>query len=462
MGLEYDAFELRTNDLSKGKEQWTDATNGALLVSNNIDSIRFCPPWKKWLVWNKSCWKIDDCNEVHALALDTVRSMYYDARKMQDLKKAIEYENHIRRSESLPRHEAMMKCASLDRRIRVMPDEMDLDIWVFAVQNGLIDLHTGICGPANPSQLITCTSSVIFDEKAQCPQWDTFLLRILNNDHELIRFVQKAIGWAMTGDMSEQVMFILYGSGANGKSTFLNTILSILQDYAMSTPTDTFMKKKGDSISNDIARLRGKRMVTTIEIEQGKFLSESLIKQVTGQDVMTARFLYGEYFDFVPSFKIFMATNNKPVIKGNDLGIWRRIKLIPFTVTIPSEERIPNLQNILLQEASGILNWMIEGCLLWQKERLTDPPCISEANEDYRDDMDIIGMFISDYCICNPGYRVNTKEIYEAYGKWCLETNEYKHSHRYLSLHLQDHGFGKCRDKSSRYWKGLMIKEEKM
>ncbi len=156
---------------------------------------------------------------------------------------------------------------------------------------------------------------------------------------DVMSFVQTACGWALSGDNTEQTMFILFGTGANGKSTFLNTIMYLLGDYAIATPTETFMRKNGDQNTNDIARLRGTRFVTTTEAEQGKRLSEPIIKQITGNDKMTARFLYGEYFNFIPTFKIFMATNHKPVIKGTDHGIWRRIKLIPFTTRIPDEKQ---------------------------------------------------------------------------------------------------------------------------
>jgi putative DNA primase/helicase len=184
-------------------------------------------------------------------------------------------------------------------------------------------------------------------------------------------------------------MFILYGSGANGKSTFLNTLMRILGDYAIAASTETFMKKNGEQISNDIARLRGTRFVTTAEAEQGKRLSEPLIKQITGNDAMTARFLYGEFFDFVPTFKIFMATNHKPMIKGTDHGIWRRIKLIPFTTTIRAEKQDKHLEEKLIREGPGILNWLIEGVKRWFAEGLVPPAEINGATEEYRNEMDV-------------------------------------------------------------------------
>jgi putative DNA primase/helicase len=192
---------------------------------------------------------------------------------------------------------------------------------------------------------------------------------------DLISFLQTAAGWALSGDISEQIMFILFGSGANGKSTFLNTIMYLLGDYAIATPTETFMKKSGDQHTNDIARLRGTRFVTTTELEYGKRLAEPLIKKITGNDQMTARFLYGEYFNFMPTFKIFMATNHKPVIKGTDHGIWRRIRLIPFTTRITEEKQDKHLEQKLKTEASGILNWLLEGAMRWQKEGLKTPVC---------------------------------------------------------------------------------------
>jgi putative DNA primase/helicase len=168
-------------------------------------------------------------------------------------------------------------------------------------------------------------------------------------------------------------MFILFGAGANGKSTFLNTLMKLLGDYAIATPTDTFMKRNGEQISNDIARLRGTRLVTTTEAEQGKRLSEPLIKQITGNDAMTARFLYGEFFDFIPTFKIFMATNHKPLIRGTDYGIWRRIRLIPFTTTITPEKQDKHLEEKLVREGPGILNWLIEGAQRWCEKGLATP-----------------------------------------------------------------------------------------
>jgi putative DNA primase/helicase len=275
---------------------------------------------------------------------------------------------------------------------------------------------------------------------------------------ELIDFLQTAVGWAVTGDISEQTMFILFGSGANGKSTFLNTIMYLLGDYATATPTETFMRKANDQATNDIARLRGIRFVTTTEAEQGRRLSEPLIKKITGNDQMTARFLYGEYFNFTPNFKIFMATNHKPLIKGTDHGIWRRIKLIPFTTRIEEERQDKHLEQKLREEASGILNWILEGTERWKRERLKAPAVVLDATDEYKNEMDVIGNFIKESCVQLPGVSIRIRELFKAYQDWCEQNNEHAVSERFLGLRLKEMGFEQTRTSEARFWVGLGLK----
>jgi putative DNA primase/helicase len=288
--------------------------------------------------------------------------------------------------------------------------------------------------------------------------WKQFIREIMNCNAELVQFLQIAAGWALTGDTSEQTMFILFGSGANGKSTFLNTLMKLLGDYAVATPTETFMKRNNDQISNDIARLRGARLVTTTEAEQGKRLSEPLIKQITGNDALTARFLYGEYFDYVPTFKVFMATNHKPLIKGTDHGIWRRIKLIPFTTTITPDKQDKHLEEKLLAEGPGILNWLIEGVQTWTEKGLIAPADISRATEEYRSEMDVLGNFIKERCIQSSGVMIQARELFRAYQEWCEENNERACSERFLGLRLKELGLERYRTSEARFWKGITLK----
>jgi putative DNA primase/helicase len=306
--------------------------------------------------------------------------------------------------------------------------------------------------------LITKMSNFTYDPAASCPQWEKFVREIMDYNADLVMFLQTALGWGITGDTSEQVMFILIGNGANGKSTCINVIMHSLGDYATSTPTETFMRRQSDGISNDIARLRGMHFVTTTEAEQGRKLSESLIKQITGNDRMTARFLYGEFFTFLPTFKIFMATNHKPTISGTDHGIWRRIRIIPFTATIAEENRDLYLSEKLLGESSGILNWLITGAKRWKIERLTLPPEMIDATDEYRNEMDIIGNFIKDRCDQKLGVQIRARELFKCYQEWCEDNNERACSERLFGLRLKELGLKQKRLSDGRYWLDIMIK----
>jgi putative DNA primase/helicase len=232
----------------------------------------------------------------------------------------------------------------------------------------------------------------------------------------------------------------------------------LLGDYATATPTETFMRKGNDQTTNDIARLRGTRFVTTTEVEMGRRLSEPLIKKITGNDQMTARFLYGEYFNFTPTFKIYMATNHKPVIKGTDHGIWRRIKLIPFTMRIPEEQQDKHLDMKLREEASGILNWLLEGIARWKKEGLKAPAAILNATDEYRGEMDVIGNFMKERTIQKPELSIRVLELFKAYQEWCAENNKHMVSERFLSLRLQEMGYVRTRTAEARFWSGVGLR----
>jgi putative DNA primase/helicase len=314
---------LRLDQLKNGTVQFTDATNAQRLYREHGKNIRYNPAWKKWLIWNGSHWETDEGDAlIHEKNLESVRNIYDEILKTDDYRERLEIEKFGMLSESMRRREAAVRAASMIKILHVTAEKLDANPWLLNVRNGTIDVSTGEFREHRHEDMITKTANAVYDPRADCPLWKQFIREIMNFKTDVIQFLQTAAGWALTGDISEQTMFILFGSGANGKSTFLNTIMYLLGDYATATPTETFMRKNGDQYTNDIARLRGTRFVTTTEAEQGRRLSEPLIKKITGNDMMTARFLYGEFFNFTPTFKIFMATNHKPVIKGTDHGIW--------------------------------------------------------------------------------------------------------------------------------------------
>ena len=433
---------LRIAEFKNGLIQFTDSTNAMRLVKEHGRDIRYNSAWKKWVVWNGMFWEMDEGGAlIHEKGLAMVRNIYNELLKTADYRERIDIEKAAIMSESVRRRKAFVEAASWIKDLNIKSDELDPNPWLLNVKNGTINILTGEFGEHRQEDMITKIANVEYAPNADCPMWKQFVREIMDYKTDIINFVQAATGWALSGDISEQTMFILFGSGANGKSTFLNTIMYLLGDYATATPTETFMKKSGDQYTNDIARLRGTRFVTTTEAEQGRRLSEPLIKKITGNDQMTARFLYGEFFNFTPTFKIFMATNHKPVIKGTDYGIWRRIKLIPFTTRIAEDKQDKNLEMKLREEASGILNWLLEGTARWRREGLKAPKAILLATDEYRGEMDVIGNFLKERCLQQKGLSIRIRELYKAYADWCDENNEHAVSERFFTMRLKEIGF---------------------
>ncbi len=450
----------RMQRLKRGEAQYTDTTNAERFAKRHGANVRYCHAWNKWLHWNGMKWCIDASGEIHMLAKEVVREMYREAAQFIDDRDRRELVKHAARTEGVRGRSAMITALSWERDVWVGPEALDTDPWLFNCRNGTVDLRTGQLREHNRDDMITKMANTEYIASAECPRWKRFLTEITRGDEELIAFIAKAAGYALTADTREQAMFILHGNGANGKSTFLNTLLELFGDYAVPTPTETFMRRSGHQMSNDIALLRGTRLVTTIEADEGKQLSEPLIKQITGDDPMSARFLYGEYFTFRPLCKIFMATNHKPVITGTDNAIWRRIRLIPFTVTFPSERQDTQLGARLKDEFPGILNWLIEGCLRWQAEALGVPCAVRDATDRYRGEMDVIGNFLRERCRLDDRATVRSRELYQAYEAWCDENNEKAGSERLLAFRLMDMGYEKQKRSDARYWHGIGLNEE--
>jgi putative DNA primase/helicase len=279
-----------------------------------------------------------------------------------------------------------------------------------------------------------------YDPDAYCPKWIDFLDLVMKGNQRLKDYLWRVAGYTLTGDAGEQCLFLLWGIGQNGKSTFLNVLQTILNDYALQTDFNTFIVKKSDGIRNDIARMKKSRLVVAIETSDGKRMDEVVVKQLTGGDRVTARHLYQEYFEYRPEFKIFLATNYKPEIYGQDLAIWRRIRLIPFTVTIQKEKRINNYENVLLEEKEGILNWMVSGCREWLKNGLSEPDEVKAATKTYQSEMDILEDFISAKCSMHVDERTKHKDLYDAYKDWCEETGETPIKTRTFAKKLQGRG----------------------
>ncbi|TDO12997.1 putative DNA primase/helicase [Bacillus subtilis] len=424
----------------------TELGNAERLVYYHGKNIRYCNELD-WLIWNGKMWEEDSKRQIEALTAQTLRAIYGEAKATEDGYRKKQLNDWAKKCER--RNIRMNTILDTRPMVAVRKQELDSNKYLFNCENGVIDLKTGELLPHDRDFLFTKISSVAYQKDADCPNWKAFLESIFIDEqgqpnYEIIDFMQKAIGYSLTGDTTEQVMFFLFGNGRNGKSTFINTVQQLLGDYGRQTNSDTFIKKKNDSsINNDIARLDGARFVSAVESEEGQQLSESLVKQITGGEKMSARFLRQEYFEFTPEFKVFFTTNHKPIVKGSDEGIWRRIRLVPFTVTIPKEKVDKKLPQKLAAEMPGILRWAVEGCLKWQKEGLKEPEVIRKATEGYREDMDILGPYISERCVVHPSAKIEAKELYKDYKNWCYENDEIELKNRAFYRQIEIRGFKK-------------------
>ncbi len=343
----------------------TELGNAERLVVRHGADLRYCHPWGKWLVWDGRRWEVDASAEVMRRTKETVRALYGEAQNEENAKRRGELASWAMGCEREARVKSMVSLARAELGIPVMPDDLDRNPWLFNVSNGTLDLQSGELRGHRREDLITKLAPATFSPDAECPTFLEFLSRITAGNSELIAFLQRAVGYSLTGSTSEQALLILHGLGANGKSTLLNAVRQALGEYARTTRTETLLIQRQDSIPNDIAALKGTRMVTAQETEAGRRLAESLVKQLTGGDSIAARFLHQEWFEFTPIFKLWLATNHKPRITGTDHAICRRIRLVPFGVKIPDAEQDPALP-------PGILAWSVKGCLAWQRGRARD------------------------------------------------------------------------------------------
>lgn len=431
----------------------TDLGNSERLVHHHGDDLRYCDPWHSWLVWDGKHWKRDDTREIERRANDTVRSMYTAAANEEDPDRRKALAGWAAKCEAEYRRRAMVNGARA--MAPVLPDVLDADRWLLNVNNGTLNLRDGSLQPHKREGLITKLVPVDYDPGAEAPLWEAFLDDIMDGRDKLVEFLRRAVGYSLTGDTTEQCLFILYGTGANGKSTFLETLTGLLDDYAQNTPTETLLSRRSGTIPNDIARLKGARLVTAIEAESGRRLAENLVKQMTGGDTLVARFMRAEWFEFVPEFKLFLATNHKPSIHGTDNAIWRRIRLVPFTVTIPTDEQDPKLADKLIAEREGILAWAVRGCLDWQRKGLEPPAPVTEATEAYRTEMDVLGSWLDECCVETETATARANDLYTSYRQWAEENGEKVITGTQFGRSLGERGFEKTRDRKGIQYLGI-------
>lgn len=441
----------------------TDTGNAELFAQLHGDRLRYDHRRKRWLLWASHWWEPDADAEVQRLARQTARYRYQTAASIADLKEREAEARWAIGSENRMRLDAALYLAQAERPIADAGNKWDSDPYLMGVGNGVLDLHSGQLRGGRQDDWISMRSPVCFDPSAQYPRWLDFLSRIMDGNPQLIAFLQRAVGYSLTGSVSEQAIFFAYGTGANGKSTFLGAVLDVLGDYGCQAAPGLLLRKHNDTHPTELADLAGRRFVASVEVEESRRLAEALVKWLTGGDRMKARRMRQDFFEFTPTYKIFLAANHKPTISGTDLAIWRRIELIPFTVIIPLEEQDKELPAKLGQELPGILNWALEGCLEWQRHGLNPPPEVQAATEAYRAEQDVLAAFINECCVTGPEQKVTAHALYFAYSNWCKDSGEKAMSKKAFGIRLEERGFtpGRTEDVRGRHGIGLLVGGER-
>lgn len=406
----------------KEAAHYTDMGNAQRMQALVQGHMFYVPQFDKWYTWAGTHWQEDNSFEVMKAAKQTVINMYSEASSLDDDKRADLIKWAIK-SEARQRLEAMVALLRSEPDMIVQPEELDCNPMLLACRNGTLDLRAGDLYDPDPNDLITKCIDIHYDPDADCPLWEKFLFRIMDGDLELVSFIQRLIGHALTGDATGKYMVFMYGpKGNNGKSTLVEAIMRLLGPYAMKSPSEMVMAKMHrGGIPNDIARLRGVRFTVTNEVDEGMTLSESVIKDLTGNDTLTARFMRAEFFDFTPTHKLWIYGNHKPEIKGTDTAIWDRVKLIPFDVEIPKSERDPLMLDKLTAELPGILAWAVRGNMLWQRQGIAAPEIVARATGEYRVEQDTVGQFLADSCEMGAAFEVSAGTLYRAYEVWAKQ-----------------------------------------
>ena len=428
----------------------TDMGNAERFIKQHRGSLKYCASQKKWYIWDGKKWAPDMLKRVELLAKEVVRSIPAEAENLSsdDQRKAIR--KWARQSESAERIRAMVRVAQSD--LAVAQDAFDSHPWLLNVGNGTLDLKTGKLLPHNRDHLITKMAGAAWRSDAECPTFMAFLERVLGGDSELISFIQKVAGLSLIGQARERILVVLHGRGANGKTVLLETLMSVLGDYALSTPAETFLSKKTSSIPNDVARLKGARLVTCRETDSEQRFCSASIKAVTGGDKIAARFLYGEYFEFRPVCTAWLATNHFPGADRDDDALWGRLRVVPFMVKIPLEEQDRDLREKLLGERDGILRWAAEGCAAYLRDGLHLPALMEKDMWKHRAGEEDLEGFIEEECYVSEDHRYNVTALYKAYVAFCKRSQKDVLEKRRVTYALKADGFQKRRSGKTGTW----------
>jgi putative DNA primase/helicase len=424
------------------------------------NQVRYCNAAGGWLIWDGRRFARDMDGAIMRLVSECTDRILRVESELDDLKerkRMLDYVTALRRRRGL---ENVAALASSKLPIAVASSEaFDANPWSLNVRNGTIDLLTGTLNPHERSEMNTKMVDVPYHMDAICPRWDRFQNEIFGGDEELIGFARRAVGYSLTGDISEHAFFMLHGRGANGKSTFVETILAMLGDYAQASNPETWLRQGhgGRGADPGVARLPGVRMVTTAELGEGRGLDEARVKQIVAGDRTATRGVYQAEFDFLPACKLWISTNHAPQIGGTDDGIWRRMLFLPFTQQFTGADVDRSLGAKLRGELAGILAWAVQGCLEWQHGGgLRPPAAVMQATAEYRADSDVTAQFIAEACEADAKCSVGASQLFAAYKRWSEAGGERSVSQRRLGLTLRERGFQSVKDgRGLKMWRGI-------
>lgn len=407
---------------------FTDEALALRYAEKHDTDLRFVAAWGRWFFWNGVHWEQDETLR----AFDLARAICRGASAECNDKAA----NSIASKNTVA---AVHSLARADRRLAATVDQWDRDLWLLNTPGGAVDLKTGVMRPHERTDYMTKVSAVT--PEGDCPLWRSFLARITDQDEALQRYFQRMAGYALTGSTSAHALFFLYGRGANGKSVFINALSGIMGDYATTAPMETFIASNNDRHPTDLAGLRGARLVTATETEEGRRWNEAKIKALTGGDKISARFMRQNFFEFVPQFKLVIAGNHRPGLRNVDEAIRRRMNLVPFTVTIPAAERDLELSEKLKAEWPGILAWAVQGCVRWQADGLAPPHAVQEATTEYLDAEDTLAAWLDECCVRKLGKWSSTEDLFRSWSEWAERSGEAAGKKKGFSQRLQDRHF---------------------
>jgi putative DNA primase/helicase len=427
--------------------EYSDDALAQVFTERYGDDLRYTAEWGRWSIWNGHAWETDKTRRVADMARDCCRDV---SESCQDVKLG----RHVASARTIA---AVERLAQADRQHAAEAKAWDADPWILNTPGGVVDLKTGAMRPARREDYCTKTTAVACGD--DCPRWLAFLARITNADQSLESYLQRMCGYILTGVTQEEAMFFAWGTGANGKSKFLQAISGVLGDYARVAPIETFIDSKNQNHPTDLAGLQGARLVTASETEQGRRWAESKVKSLTGGDRIPARYMRQDFFEYTPQFKLLVAGNHKPGLRTVDEAMRRRFNLLPFTVTIPPNERDGELGEKLKAEWSGILRWAIEGCLAWRREGLNPPAVVTAATERYFVEEDAFARWIEDRTERKDGFFESSSALWEDWKEWADSTGEFAGKQKQFSLTLEARGYCKDRNNKARGFKGIALRK---